>query len=244
MIYSRLSQFRLPLIIARRSKGHSEILSDVSVSSHSLLHTEDLLKYLFSLSKQSCTKEGLMQVALGIVEGLNLSDLDFCICFDLPIERLSPGEYSDTYYVLSCKYRLNYLKCSPGNVFQFDMSISCNVKVVDGVVLPGKLSVGVYEPKDHLYFEHLLDIVQRYGKVVIYPIATYADKLLLQADQFSRVSAEDYIVLLKEALIKKDLGEGGFVSISYNDVYNMYNNLTEDRWSKDTRFYPLGSFQL
>jgi hypothetical protein len=103
------------------------------------------------------------------------------------------------------------------------MKIDCPVRVNYISILEGNLNLEVIQPSPNLYFEDLLDIIQRYGSVVIYPITKASDKQMLLKEIDTGKTIDDYLNFIKVAVIHKCISERGEVNVMVSDLYNNYS---------------------
>lgn len=222
MNLNTLSDLKISFIIPRRGKGSSEVISSISISSNGTDLLENLIKYFIEYQKKVLDREVLLEMVNNIVTELQLNELSINISFSLPIDRLSPDLEESVTFILDCEYFVNYNK---GKIETF-MVIKCPVRINYIFVMKGEVKLKVLIPQKNVYFEDLLDIIQKYGNTIIYPISEYSDKKILQKKIDKGKTVEEYLRSIKKAIktgaINRDLSEKGYLSVSFYDVYNMY----------------------
>ncbi len=222
MIYSNLSDLHLSFIIPRRGKGSSEVISSASLFSNSSTQPENFIEFFISYQKKVLNKDTVFEIGEEIIKKLDLKDLVLSIDFPLPIDRLSPDFNTSICYVLNCSYLYKY----NDNKSEVYMIIKSPIRINYVSVIKGEVKLSILVPQKHFYFEDLLDLIQKYGDTVIYPISKLEDKKILQKKIDKGKTVDEYLKLIKNAiknnLINKDISEKGSISISFFDVYNMY----------------------
>lgn len=216
MEYSKLSNLNTVFFIPRRGKGHSEVLARVEILSYSNAQVENFLDHFTAFQKTTLTKEDVLTIGLYCVEKLKLTDLIMHISFSLPISRLSPSLEEAICLQLQCKYSFIFTN---GN-YELSMKIECPVRVDYVSTLKGNLSLQITQPATGVYFEDLLDLVLKYGDVIIYPIRKEEDRALLMKAIDKGKTVEDYLDFIKVAAIHKAISRKGLVSLSFEDLYN------------------------
>jgi hypothetical protein len=81
-----------------------------------------------------------------------------------------------------------------------------------------------------MFFEDLLDTVQKFMGIRIYPIASTADEEMAEKVIDNGRTLKEYIKLLNKAQGLGNISKGGKASIKSMDVYNMYEVETEIIW--------------
>lgn len=219
MEYSKISDLKVLFIIPRRGKGHSEVISFVEVISNCSVYPEDFIEFFINYQKQVLTKETIQEIGDNIKEQLKLQDLFINISFSLPINKLSPSLEESLCFHLDCSYLYKYYSGSTS----ISMNIGCPIRVNYISTIEGNLNLEAIHPSSNLYFEDILDIVQKYGDVVIYPITKASDKVRLLEEVGRGKTVEDYLNFIKIASIHKGISENGKVNVTVSDLYNNYS---------------------
>lgn len=222
MIYYSLSDLQIAFIIPKRGKGSFDVSSSITLFSNSLEQLEDFIGFFIDYQRRVLTKDTVLDVGNKIVEDLNLSDLTLNIQFSLPVDRLSPDLDPSINFMLNCEYLYKY----ENHKSEVYMIIKCPIRVNYIITLKGEITLSILVPDKNFYFEDLLDLVQKYGDTVIYPISKTSDKKTLQKKIDKGKTVDDYLKSVKKSiktgLINKDISKKGSVSISFFDLYNMY----------------------
>lgn len=222
MIYSNLSDLHLSFIVPRRGKGSSEVIGSITLFSNSFDQPENFIEFFTDYQKKVLNKDTVLDIGEEMVRKLNLKDLVLDISFSLPVDRLSPNLNAAICFILDCAYRYIY----ENNKSEVFMTIKCPIRVDYISVIKGEIKLSVLIPQKNFYFEDLLDLIQKYGDTVIYPISNISDKKLLQKKIDKGKTVDEYLKSIKSSiknnLINKDISEKGNISVSFFDVYNMY----------------------
>jgi len=218
MEYSKISDLKVMFIIPRRGKGHSEVISSVEVFSDCSVYPEDFIEFFIDYQKQVLTKETIQEIGDNIRDRLKLGDLFINVNFSLPINKLSPSLEESLCFHLDCRYSYKYCLDSTS----ISMDIECPIRVNYISTIEGNLNLEAIYPSSNLYFEDILDVVQKYGDVVIYPITKASDKVKLLEEVGRGKTVEDYLNFIKIASIHKKISEGGRVNVTVSDLYNNY----------------------
>jgi len=218
--YTKLSNLKVLFLIPRRGKGHSEIIGNISLISNKQLDPLDFIKFFISYQRKVLTKDTIIEIGSIIVKELLLSDLYLTISFTLPIDRLSPNLEEALCFHLDCNYFYEHNTLSKIN--NSGMKVICPVRVDFISTLEGNLDLEIIHPKSDLYFEDVLDILQSYGKIVIYPVNKATDKKVLSKEIDSGKTLEDYLESIKIAVQHKKVAEKGKINVSVTDLYNNY----------------------
>ncbi len=222
---SELQDFRLPILIPRRNKGHNEVLATISVKSSDLDNSEDLIKPLLSISKKVITVEILQELIGEICENFNIQTLTLKISFPYHLDRTSPT-YSMSTFELDCGYEIRVVN----RVLKIFMGVNIPIRITNVFPLNGRLTYFVEEPKK-LFFEDLLDYVQKHTGIKLYPKVSFKENVELRELIDEGKPVKDYLDIISRISALKELGDGGYVKISSPDVYSAY--LTENilTWS-------------
>jgi len=218
--YSKLSNLKILFFIPRRCKGHTEILSSVDVLSYTSMNAEDFVEFFISYQKKVLTKDTILELCTSIVDRLKVTEFVMNVNFLLPVDRLSSTLEESISFNLDCKYSFVYSK----GISTLSMKIDCPVRINHISTLKGNLTFQISNPSPNIYFEDLLDIVLKYGNVVIYPIIRTSDKKTLMKEIDQGKPIDDYLNFIRVAAIHKNLSDsGGLVSVSFVDLYNSYD---------------------
>ena len=206
--------------IPRRGKGHTEVLSNVNISvTGEGKEPEDMFYPFIEYQRKSLDKEIVKEIGEKLVDLVDPYDMNMNISFSIPVNKLSPDLNNSLHYSLDCNYSVTY----NGNTELYtSMSVSCPVRVRYVSVLQGRVYLKVNNPVKYLYFEDLLDAIQKHGGVNIYSILDFKDieKLDREIDRGKDLS--EYLDKLKKYVIKSKIGEGGEIKVEVNNVYNNY----------------------
>jgi hypothetical protein len=88
--------------------------------------------------------------------------------------------------------------------------------------MQGKLKLSAIDVIPNLYFEDLLDVVQQYGDVVIYPLNNFEDKEVLTKKIDKGKSLDEYISYIQTGATRRGLAKKWELILNVYDVYNNY----------------------
>jgi len=164
------------------------------------------------------------EIAEDIIKDLNFPFLNVGISFFLNISRVTPT-FGEAHYNMSCKYSTIYQRKKYTDI----MTISLPIRVKDVGIMMGKLSYSLTNP-DNLYFEDMLDHVQRTLGETVYPIASLSDKETLRTTFDESKFPYEHITDLRDSSIEKELSKGGEIVITVDDIYSMYHFIYGVDW--------------
>jgi hypothetical protein len=218
MGYTGLSDLKIFFLIPRR-RGHNEVISSVQIGTTTdTVESEDFIKYFLPFQKKVLTKDILFEIGEKIINQFRLSDLNISINFNLPIDKLNVNLEDSICFILNCTYSFAF----NNNISNTRLSIMCPVRVNYLSTIEGSLSIEVINPSSNLYFEDILDLVIKYGKVIIYPLTQYSEKGLLEIEIDKGKTVKDYLNIFRIILIKRKMAEQGSVAIEFYDIYKSY----------------------
>jgi hypothetical protein len=222
--YSKLSNLKIPFIIPRRGKGHTEVISYVDVTSDLYMNAENFIEFFIPYQKKVINKKNMSELCNNIISKINVNNnFSMSIRFKLPIDRLSCTLDESICFYLDCTYSFDYfVEDKMGVVEDISMIIDCPIRIKHISTLKGNLTVHIVNPKAYTYFEDILDIVQRHGNIVIYPVNKISDKdnLIKEIDEGKTI--DDYLNFIKTAAIHKKISEKGRLIANFEDIYGSY----------------------
>ena len=216
--YNKISKLKILFFIPRRGKGHTEVSCNISVSSSSSIEPENFISHFVKYQKKSLSKDIIKEIGDDIYNALPLKDLYINLDFSLPINRVSPSLEESLCFYLDSSYQLQYKE---ENV-SLAMNISCPIRVDYISTMQGKLKLSAIDVIPNLYFEDLLDVVQQYGDVVIYPLNNFEDKEVLTKKIDKGKSLDEYISYIQTGATRRGLAKKWGLILNVYDVYNNY----------------------
>lgn len=218
--YSKLSKLKVLFYIPKRGRGSNEVVSSITLYSNTLIEPENFIEPLIKFQKKVLNKDTLYEIGTAFIEKLKLDNFHLQINFLLPIDKLSPTWEESFCFYLNCTYYYEYNNDLSNP--KVNISVECPIRINYISVLEGQLFLKIENSLKHLYFEDVLDIIQKYGNVVIYPITKASDKQHLLEEIDDGKSIEDYLTFIKDAFYFGKLSETGEVKITVSDLYNNY----------------------
>ena len=228
---AEIRDFKLPFFVPKRNKGHNEVLVRFLIKSWNFQDSEDFIQVILPFSKTVLSAESLKEIAREIKEGLDLENFFIQASFLFHLDRTSP-RYFPSSHQLPCNYELFV----ENEILKIFMGIKLPVRVKGVFPLQGELSFSIEESKS-VYFEDLLDHIQKHAGVKLYPKASSKEEEELKFLMDEGKTPQEYINILMNYTSLKELGEGGVAHISFMDVYSNYILSQEGSWeNKDVKF--------
>jgi hypothetical protein len=222
---AKLTNLKVPLSIPKRKKGTIDVIASCSLSGHGQYNGVDFMSYLQPFARSVCDKDLPMTISENIFKEHNFKNIQLGIEFDYHLDRSTPN-FEPSFFELPCYYATHVSKGRK------DLSMGIRVPIriqLANFVGVGELQVELLSPKIK-FFEDLLDSVQRYFGVRIYPISNIEecndDNDMIDSGK----SLKEYMSMLPKMRILKDVSKSGKASVKSKDVYNMYETVSEVIW--------------
>lgn len=219
MPYSQVSSVKVLSFISRRGKGHTEVLNHLKALSFNNIEPIQFLKYFIDVGKKTFTKETLQSIADDMVKDLKLTNLVLTSSFNLLMDKLSPTFEVTTHVSIPCEYTCYYDRGESS----VSMKVSCPVRIDYVSTLNGTAVLELHNPVANTYFEDLLDVIHKYGDVVIYPLCFPGDERALEKEIGRGKSMNEYLQKIKDGCVHKGVSENGRVFVYFTDLYKVYN---------------------
>lgn len=216
---SSICDLKIPLLIPRRAKGHAEVLGTckVSVGGEKLVDPSNFVHFFTLCAHHTCLNETPEIIAKSIFKDLSVININLEIGFLLPLDRVS-STYLDTIFNLSCRY--NVTGDDVKNLIR-SMTISVPVLLFDTRTILGYLQLILYNPVN-THFEDMLDTVQKYAGVIIYPVSSVEDRNSLDELFIKKYNPGECLIFLRDFYRKCSNIRGGKATVFAEDVYNIY----------------------
>jgi hypothetical protein len=222
----------LPFNIPRWGKGGnstnmkvSEVLGVTKITARALVDPSEFVGYCSQHARQICSIDTAAHLAQAIAKGMRLSWVNVMIRFPLSMERVS-STFRTVYIELPCGYTATY----DSGKSVCSMQISVPVQVKDAHVTTGQLTLTVVEPERKLFFEDLLDHVQKTCQAVIYPVAGADDREKLSGQFGAGMAPKDILEIMKKESMKHGFGKRGSAFLETKDVYSIYAFDYQIKW--------------
>jgi hypothetical protein len=230
---SQIKDFKLPLLIPKRNKGHNEVLSHITVKINGSHDPEDLIQAILSISSKVVSPTLFYDLMQQIFDDFQISNISFNTSFHYHLDRTSPKYHPSTFELL-CSYRAEV----KNNIIRFYMGIDLPVRIKGVFPLQGNLAFYIEEPHN-VFFEDLLDHVQKYAGMKLYPIITSKEQTDLRSIIDTGKAPKEYLDILMNTSSIKELGKGGYVKISAPDIYSIYKVSYSVIWANEYVKYIL-----
>lgn len=222
----QLQEFKIPLIIPRKHKGAIEVVSSWSISCTELLDPLELGQFIVNCAKKTCDRGLLSYVTQLVVRQFKAQNVFVEVSFSYYLDRATP-QFEHAIYMADCYCSLQYSQ----TYYNYSMGVVLPVIIKDITVRQGSLLFEVDEPSS-IFFEDIIEHVQKYGGIRIYPVYSALDRESLVGVIDSGKAVLDYLHILKNSAQDKALGDRGRIVLKVRDVYNMYNLEYIDHWRK------------
>jgi hypothetical protein len=117
---SRLDQLVLPIELPCKGKGSKSLLGTFSIATNSYIEPEQFIKYFLpirtgtlskgTLAREAFNAESLEEIALAIVKDFKVSTVEVGVSFDVPMDRLSETNFTESVTMYRCGYQCLYSK--------------------------------------------------------------------------------------------------------------------------------------
>jgi len=222
---SKIFDIKLPLIIPKRNKGHHEVMCLCSLDTKGFMNMENVVSHLVPLVKNTCFVYTPRDAIEKIMTEEKMKDLNFVMSFLYHVDRAS-STFKDSFYEMRCFYRVAGVK----NKISLEMGVILPIRIKQCFTILGEMTFSVIDPLE-IYFEDILDYIQKYGEVKMYPPVTIEDnkKAFNMIDEGKSVG--DYMNALSQEKTIKKLGNAIRINITHPDVYNSYKTQYENVWN-------------
>jgi len=149
---SRFENLVLPVILARKGKGHRNVVGKFSIGTSGYVAPEELMLRVVPVANGVLTPSVISNLAEKVAKEFSVSVVEVGVEFELPLERLSEVHFTDVISMYTAGYQCTYSRRRLKNVMWVELPVVVNE------VLPLKASITVVLGyKDHPpYFEDIL----------------------------------------------------------------------------------------
>ena len=105
---SRFERLALPIILARKGKGHRNVVGYFSVGTSGYVAPEELMLYVLPFANGVLTPELISETAEKIVQELHVSVVEIGVEVDLPLERMSEVQFTDAISMYRAGYQCTH----------------------------------------------------------------------------------------------------------------------------------------
>jgi hypothetical protein len=172
---SRFENLSLPVILARKGKGHRNVIGQFSVGTSGYIAPEELMLHLLPVANGVLTPSMLAEITEKMAQTLSVSAVEVGAEFELPLERMSEVNFRDSISMYTAGYQCTYSRRRMKNY------IWVTLPVVVNEILPLKSETTVVLGyKEHPpYFEDVLFGIEKLV-VPMNPAYTPEEKLALR----------------------------------------------------------------
>lgn len=228
MFKSTIDGITIPVLIPKRNKGHIETACTFKISSNVYIDQLLFIPFIMSLNGLTLQPETLSNIAKKISKELKLDHVEIHADFSYPLDRVSVT-YTAVLFNFRCGYTLTYDVTKDVSVYS--MSLSQPIRLKDFYSASGNLYFSIEAPDNKVFFEDLIDHIQKQGKFVFYPPVSIDDIIELKKNPDSGVfHPYDVLVNVQDACRLKDISKKGHIGITFSDVYTIYNMNYELSW--------------
>ena len=195
---SRLDQLVLPIELPCKGKGSKSLLGTFSIATNSFIEPEQFAKYFLPIrtgtlskgtfSREAFNAQALEEITLQIAKDFKVSTIEVGVSFDVPMDRLSETNFTETVTMYKCGYQCLYAKKKVKNYVWVELPAI----IKDIIPTLSKLTLVLGYQEKAPYFE---DIIFAIEKVIIplNPVLTDEEKKAIQEKLLNSKSA--YAVL-------------------------------------------------
>ena len=227
MFKSSIGNVSIPILISKRNKGHIETSCTFHIQTNVYIDQLRFIPYIMSLNGLSLTRDSLEELSKTIAEDLKVDIINIEATFRYPLDKVSI-EYKTILYYFKCGYTCSY-DIKKGTTFS--ITLEQPVRIKDFYSPSGKLYFSIENPDKKIYFEDLVDHIQKQGRFIFYPPVSVEESVKLKDDPNGVVfHPYDILVNVQDACKLKEIGNGGKIGINFKDVYNIYDMNYELTW--------------
>ncbi len=214
------SDFKIPFIIPKRSKGSIECLCKCSFktvfSSIDHFNPLDFISFVSRYSNSTCDSNLLLSIGKEIVKLKKLSFFNMKVDLFYHMERVS-STYKVIGYEMPSFYEIEYSNYKWSN----NIGIELPVRVVDTSITAGRLKYKLINHNQQ-HFEDLIEHIQHTVGFKLYPLSCQEDDEGIQSMLDKGTIPYNYLYELKKRVQDKHYAKGGSISLIIPDLYNMY----------------------
>lgn len=225
MVQSVISNLRIPIVVPKRNKGSHEVLSDCNLKAtltSGFKDPVDFIQHVVPYIKNSCFVDTPLKIGNTIYTSESLETLQFSMSFLYHLDR-STSSFKISFYEMLCFYTVEIFK----DYSTLEMGIKIPIRVKDIISLPGYMYFSVLQPNYNIYFEDILDYIQKHASIRFYPPTIAEDKESLKDSIDFGKKIPDYLSSFLDAKNFDRLGKSLKLRIDYADVYDTYNTSYE-----------------
>lgn len=171
---SRFDNLLVPVVLARKGKGHRAVTGKFSVGTSGYIAPEELMKYVLPLANTTVTTSVLAGVAQQISEGCRVATVEVGCEFELPQERMSIVDFTDAVTNFTAGLQSTYSRRKAKSL----MWVAMPVVVQETLLTPATLTI-VLGTHERMFFEDILFNVEKVVQPVK-PAFTEEEKLALR----------------------------------------------------------------
>lgn len=107
---SRIEDLQFPVDIPKKGKGHKSVLANFSVGVSGYIQPEQFIPYFAPVANTVFLPSFLSTASTDISDKLNINSVESGVKFDLPMDRMSNVDFTDTNLVYTVGYQNEYSK--------------------------------------------------------------------------------------------------------------------------------------
>jgi hypothetical protein len=153
---SRFDNLLVPVLLARKGKGHRAVTGKFSVGTSGYIAPEMLMRPILTLANTTISSSVLASVAQQIAQEFKVGVVEVGCEFDLPQERLSIVDFTDAVTTFTAGLQSTYSRKRVKSM----MWLSMPVVVQEVLLVLGNLTV-VLGTEEKLYFEDILFNIEK-----------------------------------------------------------------------------------
>lgn len=154
---SRFENLFLPVIIARKGKGDRKVLANFSIGTSSFVEPERFIKYFLPLGNTVLTSKLLEEIARSINKDFSINSVEVGVSFDLPFDRLSQTNFTDTISIYKAGYQCDFYRKKIKNYIWVELPVVVN----EIIPVKANLTLVLGYAGIPLYFEDIIFSIEK-----------------------------------------------------------------------------------
>ena len=231
--FTTIADIPVPFILPLRGRQDKlNIIGQVKVKTKVFVDLTNVVRFCAPFGKATCFLDTPLQMAQSIAENMKLKRVRVEIRFPIVLDRTTVELEDVVYAQFPCGYNGEIDGIGNSGV---SMQVQVPVQVQYAHPVIGNLTFIVMDPAKDLTFEDMVDHLQRYAKIIFYPLASTENVQKLPAALTKCLTPREILSEVSAASVGKGLGKHGMLLLEHRDVYQMYQFSYQMKWGGDGR---------